>query len=302
MGRRRRHWDAWHSHRSPAKARPAKNGIQARSRRGDIGETWWSRRFVEALEAFTEPKRLRRGRHYARSGQVMGLRIEPGLVTSSVQGSRRTPYEVSIAFDPLSDEDWARAERAMTEQAVFLASLLAGEMPRDIEDAFEACDVGLFPIHSRQLLTHCSCPDWANPCKHIAATYYILAERFDDDPFLIMAWRGRDRDSLIEELRANRVVGGGTAPSASPSETSPPALGDPLSIDPARFWRADAAMESLQFDLVEPDTSGAVLREVGPPPTDLVSLDLLERLEPAYTWISVGAFARVGGDAEEDSQ
>ena len=91
-------------------------------------------------------------------------------------------------------------EAELTSRAVFLAKLLAGEMPADIEEVFADCRLSLFPAAVRDLKTRCSCPDWSNPCKHIAATYYLLAEAFDDDPFLIMAWRGRHRDELLEKL------------------------------------------------------------------------------------------------------
>ena len=94
----------------------------------------------------------------------------------------------------------------MAAQALPLAQLLAGEMPRDIEELFAACKVALFPRRTRELTARCTCPDWENPCKHIAAVYYLLAERFDDDPFLIFAWRGRSQDELLERLRALRRV------------------------------------------------------------------------------------------------
>ena len=187
--------------------RPVKDGLQAKSKRGAIGETWWSRRFIEVLEDFHEGPRLVRGRAYARRGQVMDLDVGEGEVSATVQGSRARPYTVSIGVTVLSDADWTRVEGAMASRAVFLARLLAGEMPREIEDAFAATGLSLFPATSSDLATDCSCPDWQNPCKHIAAVYYLLAEAFDRDPFLIFAWRGRPRDRLLVELRALRGQG-----------------------------------------------------------------------------------------------
>ena len=83
---------------------------------------------------------------------------------------------------------------ALAEQAIFTAQLLAGEMPQDIEEAFEEAGASLFPKKRGDLETECSCPDYANPCKHIAATHYILGERFDEDPFLIFRLRGRTQE------------------------------------------------------------------------------------------------------------
>ena len=164
-----------------------KDGLQAKSKRGAIGETWWSQRFIEVLEDFHEGPRLARGRAYARRGQVIDLDVEAGEVGARVQGSRARPYSVSIGVTVLDDTDWARVEEAMASQALFLARLLAGEMPREIEDAFAATGLSLFPATADDLATDCSCPDWENPCKHVAAVYYLLAEAFDRDPFLIFA-------------------------------------------------------------------------------------------------------------------
>ena len=129
----------------PSRPLPAEGGIAARSRRGDIGETWWSRRFIELLESFGVGSRLKRGRNYARTGQVLELDVEPGVVLAKVQGSRYTPYRVRIRGKLLSENQWRRAEKAMASQALPLARLLAGEMPTEIEDVFAACRLTLFP-------------------------------------------------------------------------------------------------------------------------------------------------------------
>src|SRR4029079_10930765 len=184
----------------------------------DIGTTWWSQRFVDALESYygTSASRLARGRSYARAGQVVRLGLEPGRVEAIVQGSRPEPYTVRIGVRVLGDTDWARVEAAMAARAVFLARLLAGEMPDEIEEAFEAADVRLFPARRGDLVTACTCPDTANPCKHSAAVFYLLAESFDADPFRIFAWRGRPREQLIADLRALRP-GSGRGAGASPT-------------------------------------------------------------------------------------
>ena len=193
----------------PSAPRPVKDGLQTKSKRGAIGETWWSRRFIEVLEDFHEGPRLARGRAYARRGQVIDMDVDDGEVIARVQGSRKRPYDVRIGVTVLDDDDWARIEEAMANRAVFLARLLAGEMPNEIEEAFAASGLSLFPTTADDLGADCSCPDWENPCKHIAAVYYLLAEAFDRDPFLIFAWRGRPRERLLSELRALRGVATG---------------------------------------------------------------------------------------------
>ncbi|MHB8263138.1 MAG: SWIM zinc finger family protein [Acidimicrobiales bacterium] len=210
-----RHGSSYEWYPPPSRPRPA-DGLRARSQRGAIGESWWSKRFIDVLESFHMDTRLTRGRAYARAGQVLGVEVVSGEVTSRVQGSRAKPYTVSIRLLPLSGKDWVKVEQAMEERAVFLAKLLAGDMPHDIEEVFSACRLSLFPESLRDLTTDCSCPDWANPCKHIAATFYLLAETFDEDPFLIFQWRGRTKQELLSRL----VTRGGTAQPGSSAQDS----------------------------------------------------------------------------------
>jgi uncharacterized Zn finger protein len=185
----------------PAKPKKVKNGIRLESK---IGSTWWSRRWLSVLESFGWSNRLPRGRSYARKGQVVDFKLAPGLVTARVQGTRPKPYSVRIGLRPLSDRDWKKVMSAMASQAVYAAKLLNGEMPEDIEKVFSGVKVPLFPKSPRDLDTDCSCPDWVTPCKHIAAVYYILAEEFDRDPFILFELRGRTKSQIIEGLRELR--------------------------------------------------------------------------------------------------
>jgi uncharacterized Zn finger protein len=258
----------WRGRRVPKSPprRPAEDGIQARSRRGGIGETWWSRRFVAALEALADPRRLTRGRSYARSGQVMDLAVGPGAVTSRVQGSRRNPYDVAVEVRPFTTAEWSRAEEAMAEQALFLAALLAGEMPHQIEDAFRAAGLSLFPTDPDELSTSCSCPDWGNPCKHVAASLYILAERFDEDPFLIFAWRGLAREDLLARLRERRAAGGAGQGDPGQPEVGSGGEAPPLTALLERFWDPGPGFEELSLTPRAPAVPDAVLRQLGPLP------------------------------------
>ena len=264
-------WD-WNGY-DPAPRRQAKDGIKARSQRGAIGATWWSSRFVAVLESFNMGERLGRGRSYARTGQVMGLEIGPGLVKAKVQGSRSAPYKVEIRIPVLGEAEWMRVEKAMAEQALFLAQLLAGEMPTEIESAFRAANLSLFPAGPRDLQTECPCSDRANPCKHVAATFYILAEAFDQDPFLLFQWRGRDPKQLQEWLAQFRA--------AEAVDAEPLVAGmDWETLDPGRFWAAGAIprpvpTQSPRFDLLA--------RQLGPSPVNLMGRDFADLLEELVT-------------------
>ena len=167
-----------------------KGGIRAASRRGDFGSNWWAKRWMETLEQFRIGARLSRGRSYARRGQVISIDIRNGTVEAQVQGSRKRPYDVEISVRTIGQADWERLRQALAEQPVIAASLLAGRMPENIEDTFKAVGLSMFPERGDDLETDCSCPDWSNPCKHIAAVYLLLGEEFDRDPVPHLPYAG----------------------------------------------------------------------------------------------------------------
>ena len=264
----------WRDYRyyTPTKPREVKNGIKAKTKRGKFGDTWWSKRWISVLESFGWDNRLQRGRTYARKGQVIDLEIQKSKVISHVQGSRRKPYQVTVKMKQISDKNWEKVSDAMAEQAIFAAKLLAGDMPEDIEDAFEAARVSLFPSKS-DLDTDCSCPDWANPCKHIAAVYYLLGERFDEDPFLIFLLRGRSKEELMEMLRQRRA---GTAQSAEESDEAEHARGLAVSQSATKheppglaadssFWEFKEPMDEFRVEINSPEVEVAILRRLGKP-------------------------------------
>jgi len=286
-----RFWDWGYK---PSRPKAVKDGIKTRSQRGQIGETWWSKRWIETLHSFNIGPRLDRGRRYARAGQVISIDIKPGIVKAKVQGSMPRPYDIVIKLKPLGDYEWASVVTAMAAQAIFAAKLLAGEMPQDIEQAFNAAHTPLFPTRLNDLETNCSCPDSSNPCKHIAAVYYILAEQFDEDPFLIFRLRGHSKDQIIAELRKLRVsdqvetVQSHIGESAVIME-SQPSLEESL----ANFWRAGEGLESFSVYMTTPTVENAILRRLGPAPDSLGGAALSTVLARIYAAVRKRAAQRV---------
>ncbi len=262
----------WGWYPKPKPRRPA-DGIKAQS--GRFGKTWWAGRWLNALERLVDSARLGRGRSYARSGQVLNIDIEAGRVDSQVQGSRPKPYKVHIEVKPISDKDWEKVADAMAAQAIFAAKLLAGEMPQDIEDAFARAKVNLFPAARGDLVTQCSCPDYANPCKHIAAVYYLLGEQFDADPFLIFRLRGKSKEDIMAMLRVRRSV---PEPEVSATPAKPASRKTrraeapeereqaiPLQDGLDRFWEMAENLDGFQVVIQAPPVDAAPVKRRGAP-------------------------------------
>lgn len=274
----------------PSRPRVAKGGIKAQSKRGTFGESWWAKRWITVLESFNIGARLDRGRSYARRGQVLSITIDKGVVKAKVQGSRPSPYNVTIKLKVLSGTDWRQLSTLLSQQAIFTAKLLAGEMPQDIEQAFKDAGLSLFPAKLKDLETECSCPDWSNPCKHIAAVYYLLGEEFDRNPFLIFTLRGMKREELVVLLDTGtqKTQRGRKSPQsalANPqSEAAPPP--EPLLAEAVDFWGGSGVPDDLFGEVRVPPAPAALVKRLGNFPFWRGEERFLEAIEPLYTQAS----------------
>lgn len=284
MSRRDNYW-GWYAP-TPKRPPPAR-GIKVKK----AGTTWWGQRWLEALErmSLAYSNRLERGRTYARAGRTHDLTVKAGEVTARVTGSRPTPYRVRITLVELSGAVWTKAIAAMAAKAQFSAELLAGRMPQEIDAAFKEAGASLFPAANADLKTNCSCPDLANPCKHVAATHYVLGEALDRDPFLLFELRGRTREQVLAALRAARA---GVADARSPSrarartrrvaeahEEAVPSIsiGE---VGVADYDKLRAPLPALRLTFESPPISGAVLRQLGTPGAWSADTSPVEMLAP----------------------
>ena len=254
----------------PAKRIDAKGGIKARSKRGSFASSWWGQRWLAVLEALNLGGRLERARTYARKGQVLDIDIAPGAVHAAVQGSQPTPYRISIGVQTFKEAERQRLAAELAQSPYFLAKLMTGAMPQDIETLFSAAGVSLFPARASELHTDCSCPDWSNPCKHIAAVYYLLAEEFDRDPFLIFRLRGLDVGELLAGLSTVAVDVEEELPAPVEEEGA------------GSFWEGSRPEVDLSVAAAG-ETPAPLLRRLGNLPFWRGEKPLREALEPAYT-------------------
>jgi len=237
-----------------------------------FSRTWWGKRFIEALEDFTDANRLGRGRTYAHNGKILNYEIKNGKITAKVRGSinpyfgvyKEPQYKVSIQIKQISSEQWSKAVAQMAAKASVVSKLLLNEVPDTIEDCF-AKNSPLLPQSSRDFNTDCSCPDYANPCKHIAGVYYLVAEQLDNDPFLLFELRGLSRQQLQAELEKSPLGRALSSTLNADSEveiieslsyyTKPEIIPLPKSIDIKAFWGS----EQFSVPKASPTTIPAIL-------------------------------------------
>lgn len=236
---------------------------------------WWVQRWLELLDSYRFKKRLERARIYAREGNVLSIDFQGAKAIARVQGTEIEPYQVSLFLSPFSDEDWNYIIETLAEKAIFSAQLLAGEMPENIEEVFIANGLSLFPFSLSEVRSRCSCPDKANPCKHIGAVYYQLADRFREDPFVIFQLRGRTKTQILQSLRQLRrqLLGidsslkESTATAIKEEEKqAKPTLETTVlesSVAPETFWKYDESLEPSLVAIIPPAHGKNVLDLLG---------------------------------------
>ena len=264
---------------SGSQSLPSLVALNARSRTsesvspsGSGGREWWAQRWIDVLESFGWRRRLERARNYVREGRVLQLEFEGPRVVAQVQGTAPEPYRVSLALDSFSEEQWGYVIEEMSQRAIFAAKLLAGEMPQNIEEAFTASGLSLFPFSKFDIHSRCSCPDPVNPCKHIGAVYYLLGDRFSQDPFILFQLRGRPQQAIIEALRQVRST-------AAPSELieSPVRQATLPAIEfNAPFWSYDHQLDPSLVVVAPPPSQETVLDVLGP-----ISMEGGPKLKPS---------------------
>jgi uncharacterized Zn finger protein len=234
-----------------------------------FGTTWWGRLWIRALELLGDDyeNRLPRGKKYAEEGAVSHFTVHPGQIEARVHG--RKTYNVTLGLPALAPGQWEKAIGRIALESRFVASLLAGEMPQGLDETFREAGASLYPRVPKELQTHCDCPDWANPCKHVAAVCYIMAEALDRDPWLLFDLRGMTREEVLAALQAKLEA------SSMPPEPAPRKRGRPKKIvsvaelllpsdAPVEPWKhlADEDYDRLRGPL--PDI--AIPRQIPPDP------------------------------------
>jgi uncharacterized Zn finger protein len=251
---------------------------------------WWSQRWLDLLDSYRFKKRLERGRNYARQGNILSIKFEGAQVLARVQGTDPEPYKVFLSLAPFSDEEWGYIIETMSQKAIYAAKLLAGEMPQNIEQVFTANGLPLFPFTLGEVKSKCSCPDKANPCKHVAAVYYQLGDRFSEDPFVLFQLRGRTKEQILTSLREFRSSKAGETRGQEDrkeqgvqrkqgklgeNQSKIPSL-QPLAPSPS-FWQYSEPLDGSLVVIVPPPSSDTVLDVLGASPVAELDVDAMAK-------------------------
>ncbi|MPZ60346.1 MAG: hypothetical protein GEU93_03425 [Propionibacteriales bacterium] len=217
------------------------------------------------------------------------MAVAPGGVTANVQGTRATPYDVTVKVRAFTEPEWKRVLDVIAAQLGRTAALLDGELPPELVDDVGLAGLDLLP-GPHEVETRCSCPDFAEPCKHSSAVCYLVADVLDEDPFALLLMRGRERATVLAELRARRA----TSPDDDRAATDHEPVDEGL---PARAAYAAEAAE-LPVPPMPPARPGRpMLADLAPPPSAGVDG---EGLAVLATDAAVRAWKLATGDGDGD--
>ena len=169
-----------------------------------IAHTFWGQAWCQHLEKFSDyENRLPRGRAYVRNGSVCHLEVQKGKIVAKVSGSRL--YDVNITINALPKNKWSGVKALCAGQVGSMLELLQGRISNQVMSVVTDREKGLFPL-PKEIDLDCSCPDWAEMCKHVAAVLYGMGARLDEKPELLFFLRGVDHQELVSAESAKAVI------------------------------------------------------------------------------------------------
>jgi uncharacterized Zn finger protein len=243
-------------------------------------KTWWGKTLIAALEGFMEPGRLSRGRSYSGPNRLKTFELKDGKAIAKVRGNvnpyfgvyKEPTYETQITFQPITAADWKKIIATIGSQANFVSKLLLNEIPENIEDCFNPLKLSLLPKGRKDCVSSCSCPDWGDPCKHVAGVYYRIAEKVDRDPFVLFELRGISRKELQAELSKSNLGQalsdelnrqGQLPPPATSHFTRPVVQALPKQVSLKAFWQGEKPLSEVEIPVAQSTVPAVVIKKQG---------------------------------------
>lgn len=267
-----------------------------------LTRTWWGEKFLQVLEISMDSGRLGRGRAYAGPNRLLEFAVRGPVVTATVRGNvnpyfgvtKEPRYKVEVKLKPFSAEEWDKLIEGISHNAACLSQLLMHEMPTTIENVFAGQKLHLLPQKRGDLISQCSCPDYASPCKHVAGVYYKVASLLDRDPFLLFQLRGMDAARLQEKL-AESPLGkalldqwgeGEQAVEYQDHRYPEPEVKPLATTDLKSFWQGQAALPLVEHFSGQAVTPAVLLKKGGDyPPFWQRDNSFFEVMEKVYARI-----------------
>lgn len=266
---------------------PVSKKITLQSQYGPVGKNWWATRFVSVLEEYGENGRLTRAKHCARNGFGNNIRIGPGEVSMGILCTGSAARPVGLLFPRFSTEVWDTVINTITNDAALTGSLITGEFSRDLVDTLEQKEIFLIPDQYRSVRAYCHCSDDQNPCIHIAAAWYFLAEILDEDPWMLFLLHGMRREEVMSRVQTIRHQASHPAFASDEIPETERETGIPEMYDTRSFFSCIGEREKALC--LVPERKVSPIRLLGPAPYRLGGKNLLERIEDLYPIIQAYA-------------
>lgn len=173
-----------------------------------LTKTWWGTKFMAALQGFMDEGRLKRGRSYCTDHRLITFEIKNNTIHATMRGNinpyfgiyKEPQYKVTFTLSKIPSNTWDKIIQRLSKNAAMISRLMLFEMPNTIEQVFSEFNTHFLPKKRTDLESHCSCPDWQNPCKHVAGIYFKVAQLLDEDPFFMFQLRGISKEILYQKL------------------------------------------------------------------------------------------------------
>ncbi|MCC6678039.1 MAG: hypothetical protein IT436_12925 [Phycisphaerales bacterium] len=267
------------------------------------GVAWTAQRWIRLVEQIADGPAMVEGLDYAKEGQARKFGVEFGKVVGSIQGRADRAYTTTLAVQAFDTLQWERVLQSMSDQAIYAAKLLSGELPTNIEDLFGPAGLRLFPAEPAEVAVLCTCAEGAATqglwCKHACCLAYLFADKLAADPFLMFTLRGLPGSEVIERLRHARAVGGVGKEGAPVYQPLVPGVSDevspPLEESIEGFWEAGPELRELDLSLEPPPVSHPLLRRLGASPFEGARFPLVGLLATCYEVISRDAVEGADG-------